>query len=101
MASADLFGDPEGHPVLVANIRESLFLDADGKTRTIPHRDAVDALARGAVPIVCHRKVLAQRLGARPFRACDLLELFAFVRPAAFCLPTTFWPFLGTRYMSA
>ena len=40
------------------------------------------------VPIVCHRKVLAQRLGARPFRACDLLELFAFVRPAAPCLPT-------------
>ena len=88
MASADLFGDREGHPVLVANIRESLFLDADGKTRTIPHRDAVAALARGAVPIVCHRKVLAQRLGARPFRACDLLELFAFVRPAASCLPT-------------
>ena len=88
MASADLFGDRGGHPVLVANIRESLILDAEGDARKVPHREAVAALAKGTVPIVCHRKVLAQRLGARPFRACDLLELFAFVRPAAPCLPT-------------
>ena len=74
--------------MLVANIRESLILDADGKARKISHRDAVAALAKGMVPVVCHRKVLAQRLGVRPFRACDLLELFAFVRPAASCLPT-------------
>ncbi len=88
MASADLFGDRGAHPVLVANIRESLILDAEGEARKVPHRDAVAALAKGTVPIVCHRKVLAQRLAARPFRACDLLELFAFVRPASPCLPT-------------
>ena len=88
MASADLFGDRGAHPVLVANIRESLILDAEGEARKVPHRDAVAALAKGTVPIVCHRKVLAQRLDARPFRACDLLELFAFVRPASPCLPT-------------
>ena len=88
MAPADLFGERAGHAVLVANIRESLILDAEGEARKVPHRDAVAALAKGMVPVVCHRKVLAQRLGVRPFRACDLLELFAFVRPAAPCLPT-------------
>ena len=88
MASADLFGDSAGHPVLVANIRESLILDAAGEARTLAHRDAVAALGGGMVPILCHRKAVAQRLGAGPFRACDLLELFAFVRPAVRCLPT-------------
>ena len=88
MASADLFGDSGPPPVLVANIRDSLILDAAGEARTLPHRDAVAALGRGMVPILCHRKAVAQRLGAGPFRACDLLELFAFVRPAARCLPT-------------
>ena len=88
MASADLFGDSADHPVLVANIRESLFLDAAGAARALTHRDAVAALGAGTVPILCHRKAVAQRLGAPPFRACDLLELFAFVRPAERCLPT-------------
>ena len=88
MASADLFGEPADHPVLVANIRESLFLDAAGAARTLGHRDAVAALGRGTVPILCHRKAVAHRLGTQPFPACDLLELFAFVRPAQRCLPT-------------
>ncbi len=88
MASADLFGDSADHPVLVANIRQSLILDAAGAARTLTHRDAVAALGRGMVPILCHRSAVAQRLGARPFRACDLLELFAFARPAERCLPT-------------
>ncbi|MDE0059547.1 MAG: ATP-dependent DNA helicase [Defluviicoccus sp.] len=88
MASADLFGDSADHPVLVANIRESLILDSAGEARTLTHRDAVGALGAGMVPILCHRKSVAQRLGARPFRACDLLELFAFVHPAVRCLPT-------------
>ena len=88
MASADLFGDSAPHPVLVANIRNALLLDAAGEARTVPHRDALAALGKGIVPILCHRKAVAQRLGAGPFRACDLLELFAFVRPAIRCLPT-------------
>ena len=88
MASADLFGDSGAPPVLVANIRESLTLDAAGEARTLPHRDAAAALGRGMVPILCHGRAVAQRLGTGPFRACDLLELFAFVRPAMRCLPT-------------
>jgi len=39
-------------------------------------------------PIVCHAAATAGRLAAGPFRAFDVLELYAFVRPADFCLPT-------------
>jgi ATP-dependent DNA helicase DinG len=50
------------------------------------------ALALAAVtarrPIVCHLPATAARMRVAPFRAHDVLELFAFVRPARFCLPT-------------
>jgi ATP-dependent DNA helicase DinG len=38
--------------------------------------------------MVCHAPATARRLNTSPFRALDLLELFAFVRPATFCRPT-------------
>jgi len=44
--------------------------------------------AQAAVPLVCHRPDVAQRLGVPELDAADVLELFAFVRPARFCLPT-------------
>jgi len=39
-------------------------------------------------PILCHGAALARRFGLERFPAFDLLELFAFVYPAQFCLPT-------------
>jgi len=54
--------------------------------RVSPERAAL--LARGDPPIVCHARAVARRLGLEQMRAADLLELFAFVRPATFCLPT-------------
>ncbi|MFQ5763435.1 MAG: ATP-dependent DNA helicase, partial [Rhodospirillales bacterium] len=39
-------------------------------------------------PIVCHAKATARRLGVAAFVAFDVLELYAFVRPARFVLPT-------------
>ena len=41
-----------------------------------------------ARPILCHGPATAARLKVERFAAFDVLELFAFVRPAAFCLPT-------------
>ncbi len=38
--------------------------------------------------IVCHGPATARRLGIGPFAALDILELFAFTRPAVPCLPT-------------
>jgi ATP-dependent DNA helicase DinG len=52
----------------------------------------VERLAGGAhgrvAPVLCHRPAIARRLGLDRFPALDLLELYAFVRPARFCLPT-------------
>jgi len=39
-------------------------------------------------PLLVHMPATARRLGRGPFAAYDLLELFAFVHPARFCLPT-------------
>ena len=44
--------------------------------------------AKAEAMIVCHMPAAAQRLGIANFEAMDVLELFAFVRPAIFCLPT-------------
>ena len=75
-------------PALVAGFRETLLLAADGTARRLSPRAAAGAVADGIVPILCHAPQVAQRLGSGPFPAFDLLELFAFVRPARFCLPT-------------
>ncbi len=44
--------------------------------------------AHDAPPVVCHARAIARRLGVERIDALDILELFAFVHPATFCLPT-------------
>ena len=44
--------------------------------------------AAGEIPIVCHARAVARRLDLAGFAALDVLELFAFARPARFCVPT-------------
>lgn len=76
-------------PVLVAGVKSCAWLSADGE---IEHLDAGAARRRlngnDLAPIVCHARATARRLNAGPFRALDILELFAFVHPARFALPT-------------
>src|SRR5690349_14126896 len=74
-------------PVLVAGFREVLWLNPDGEIEAL-----APAEARGRVehetPMLCHARATARRLDTPAFPALDLLELFAFVRPARFCVPT-------------
>ena len=44
--------------------------------------------AHEAQPVLCHARALARRLGVDSVAGLDVLELFAFVHPASFCLPT-------------
>ena len=74
-------------PALAVDNRHACWLSADGELETVDH-DTAAARAQGTAPIVCHGPATAQRLGCAPFACFDLLQLFAFVRPAAFCLPT-------------
>ena len=79
-------------PALVAGVRRAAWLTADGEIETPPLAEAAKCLASGpgpAVrPVVCDAKTTAKRLGVGPFAAFDVLELYAFVRPARFVLPT-------------
>ena len=74
-------------PTLVAGWREAAWLTPDGELALLPLQDAARR-ARGAPPLLCHARATARRLGVLPFPSLDVLELFAFVRPAQFCLPT-------------
>ncbi len=59
----------------------------DGTIERLSGRDA-NLRAIGTLPLVCHAPAVAARLGLEDLKARDLLALFAFVRPAHFCLPT-------------
>ena len=75
-------------PALVAGLRQAVWLTPDGEVETLSLAEAAARIGPDTRPIVCHAPALARRLGRKPFAAFDLLELFAFARPAAFALPT-------------
>src|SRR5260370_36475153 len=74
-------------PALVVGLTEAVWLTADGEVETIALADAARRV-RAAPAMLCHGRAMARRVGVAPFAALDLLELFAFARPARFCLPT-------------
>ncbi len=74
-------------PILVAGLSDALWVTADGETIRLSARDAMEG-ARAEAPLLCHARATVRRLGGDAFPAYDLLELYAFIRPAAFCTPT-------------
>jgi len=72
---------------LVATARGALWLSEDGEIERLSGPDAARR-AMAASPLVVHAPATAARLGLDHLPARDLLELYAFVRPATFCLPT-------------
>ncbi|MBL8660368.1 MAG: ATP-dependent DNA helicase, partial [Rhodospirillales bacterium] len=75
-------------PALAVGFDEAVWVSPDGEVERLDPGEAARRVERGAMPLVCHARAVARRLGARPFAAHDVLELFAFVRPARFCVPT-------------
>ena len=75
-------------PAIAVGHRGAVLMDAAGAAERLAPAAAVKRIADGIVPIVCHAPATARRLNTSPFPALDLLELFAFVRPAQFCRPT-------------
>ncbi|HEY1794666.1 MAG TPA: ATP-dependent DNA helicase [Stellaceae bacterium] len=72
---------------IVAGFREVVWLTPDGEVEALSPDEARHRLEHQAV-MVCHARATARRLDLAGFAALDLLELFAFVRPARFCVPT-------------
>ncbi|WP_303978150.1 ATP-dependent DNA helicase [Dongia mobilis] len=75
-------------PALVAFHAEAAWLDQGrGAPQRVSHGTAALS-ARARAPFLVHAPATARRLKVERFAAFDLLELYAFVRPASFCLPT-------------
>ena len=73
-------------PALAVGVAHAAWLDGGGAEDITLGEAARRARARP--PLLCHAPTVAGRLDLPPFPAFDLLELFAFTRPARFCLPT-------------
>lgn len=79
-------------PTVIATAHGAVWLSQDGEVEALSGEALSNRLSGnktdGVIPYVCHAKATARRLNIKPFLAYDVLELFAFVRPATFCLPT-------------
>lgn len=74
-------------PVLCVNAHEAIMLSDDGEILNLSHRDAAKQIENKTV-LVCHAPYTKKRLGFEGFFTFDVLELFAFVHPTRFCVPT-------------
>ena len=74
-------------PVLVLDGLQLLCLTTDGEFTTLSV-DAARQMVRLHMPLVCHAPHIAAHLGMERFHAYDALELFAFVHPGLFTVPT-------------
>ncbi|MGE0734230.1 MAG: ATP-dependent DNA helicase [Alphaproteobacteria bacterium] len=76
-------------PALLVGTRGAVWRNEDGTAESLRLPDAADRLRKTKTPpILCHTPSIARRLNLRRVPGRDVLELFAFVRPAQFCLPT-------------
>ncbi|HRQ60987.1 MAG TPA: ATP-dependent DNA helicase, partial [Alphaproteobacteria bacterium] len=62
-------------------------LSAEGELQTLSLEHA-SALLQNQAALVCHAPFTKSRLELEQFQTFDVLELFAFVHPAKFCVPT-------------
>ncbi|MDA0661294.1 MAG: ATP-dependent DNA helicase [Proteobacteria bacterium] len=75
-------------PILVAGLSRAAWLSADGELDEFSLSAAAKRIGQTQRPILCRAPATARRLNIEPFPCFDILELFAFVRPATFCVPT-------------
>jgi ATP-dependent DNA helicase DinG len=75
-------------PALVAGFGRGALLTPDGELLTLPALELGRRLRDMPPPMLVHAPATWKRLGISPMPACDLLELFAFCRPAHPAAPT-------------
>lgn len=79
-------------PVVMPTASQVVWITPDGSIENLSFANARERLDRRPV-LFCHKRWTASRLGVEfsglgALEGLDALELFAFVRPAQFCLPT-------------
>ncbi|NBU84594.1 MAG: ATP-dependent DNA helicase, partial [Sphingomonadaceae bacterium] len=78
---------PLPYPALHASHAGIWIATANGETRRVSRGDAI-ALAAETPVILLNAPLVAARLGYGDLSGLDLLELFAFLHPARFMVPT-------------
>lgn len=73
--------------VVCVNASRAALLTSDGELEILSHEQTRLRTHKQAV-MLCHGPYTRHRLAAHEFLAFDLLELFAFIHPAKFCVPT-------------
>lgn len=74
-------------PALCVNAKHAAILTTDGEVKILSH-DAARMLLHKKHVMVCHAPFTRTRLGLDEFYAYDVLELYAFVHPGKFTVPT-------------
>lgn len=74
-------------PVLWVGARKAYILSTDGELQTVS-KDRASAMIHKQPVLACHLPYTCARLGAEDLIGFDILELFAFVHPAMFTVPT-------------
>jgi len=74
-------------PIVYANTTQAVILTTDGEIKITNHENAKQLIHNKPV-LTCHAPYVRSRLNFDDLIAYDLLELFAFVHPAKFCIPT-------------
>lgn len=74
-------------PAMYVNARQAFLLGTDGDIQTLTH-EAAKRMVHQKPVLVCHAPYTCTRLGVDDLFAFDVLELFAFVHPATFTVPT-------------
>lgn len=88
MLPAPLLPDLQNEPrALVLSGAQVVLLSQEGECDTLTVLQA-RKLMDSAPVLLCHRKLIGQRLGCEPRAAFDILELWAFVHPVRFAVPT-------------
>lgn len=72
---------------LIVSVRTATLVSTEGEVETMTRAEA--ARRAEAHPLLfCYAPVVARQLGLRAISGFDILELFAFARPAEFAVPT-------------
>ena len=74
-------------PAVVPGLAAAVWMSEDGEVETLELAEAARRAASQPT-YLCHGPAQARRLGVASLAAYDLLELFAFVHPARFAVPT-------------
>ena len=74
-------------PVLWPGVNRNVWVSGDGEIEELDNATALSRAERDP-PLVCHLQAARRRLDRMDLAGFDVLELFAFVHPARFILPT-------------